>query len=237
MVPVKMASTSGSGLLYASESRAAPATDHGTVAHRDPEIVRIGVLALQGAFVEHEQILRGLGVVPVQVRLPQHLDNLAGLIIPGGESTTIGKLATEFALVEPLHRFASERPTWGTCAGLIFLARDVGMPQPLLGLMDIAVARNAFGRQVESFEAGLAVPLLGTQPFPAVFIRAPVISRIGPDVEVLARLPDSRIVAVRQGHLLATAFHPELTGDDRFHRLFLNMVLRQDSGRAHLISL
>jgi 5'-phosphate synthase pdxT subunit len=186
--------------------------------------VRIGILALQGAFSEHAQMLNPLGVETVEVRLPEHLDGLDGLIIPGGESTTIGKLAIEFGLMEPLRQFAAERPTWGTCAGLIFLARDAGRAQPLLGLMDVTVERNAFGRQVDSFETDLEVPTLGGRPFPAVFIRAPLIEKVGPDVEVLARLADGRVVAARQGHLLATAFHPELTNDDRFHRLFLEMV-------------
>ena len=186
--------------------------------------MKIGVLALQGAFIEHEKMLRALGAEPVEVRLPEHLDVLDGLIIPGGESTTIGKLATDFGLMEPLREFAAARPTWGTCAGLIFLARDVGRSQPLLGLMDVAVERNAFGRQIDSFESDLQVPVLGERPFPAVFIRAPSIESVGPGVEVLARLADDRIVAAREGHLLVTAFHPELTGDDRFHRLFLEMV-------------
>ena len=186
--------------------------------------MRIGILALQGAFLEHEQMLRSLGVETIKVRLPEHLDGLDGLIMPGGESTTIGKLATEFGLLAPLREFAAVRATWGTCAGLIFLAREVGRAQPLLGLMDVTVQRNAFGRQVDSFETDLSVPLLGERPFPAVFIRAPSIKRAGPDVEVLARLGNGCIVAARQGHLLATAFHPELTGDDRFHRLFLEMV-------------
>jgi 5'-phosphate synthase pdxT subunit len=183
--------------------------------------MKVGVLALQGAFIEHEKMLKQLGATPVEVRLPAHLDGLDGLIIPGGESTTIGKLAHDFGLMEPLRRFAAARPTWGTCAGLIFLARDAGRSQPLLGLMDVVVARNAFGRQVDSFEADLDVPALGEPPFPAVFIRAPLIKRVGPGVEVLARLDGGRIVAARQGHLLATAFHPELSSDDRFHRLFL----------------
>lgn len=186
--------------------------------------MRIGILALQGAFFEHEQMLRSLGVETIKVRLPEHLDGLDGLIMPGGESTTIGKLATEFGLLAPLREFAAVRATWGTCAGLIFLAREVGRAQPLLGLMDVTVERNAFGRQVDSFETDLAVPTLGERSFPAVFIRAPSIKRAGPDVEVLARLGNGCIVAARQGHLLATAFHPELTGDDRFHRLFLEMV-------------
>ena len=186
--------------------------------------MRIGILALQGAFIEHEQMLRQLGVEPVEVRLPEHLQGLDGLIIPGGESTTFGKLATDFGLMEPLREFAAAKPTWGTCAGLIFLARDVGHAQPLLGLMDVAVARNAFGRQVDSFETDLDVPALGKEPFPAVFIRAPLIEKVEPGVEVVARLADGRVVAARQGHLLVTAFHPELTGDDRFHRLFMGMV-------------
>ena len=186
--------------------------------------MKIGVLALQGAFIEHEHALRRLGAEAVEVRLPEHLNGLDGLIIPGGESTTIGKLARDFGLLEPLRRFAAARPTWGTCAGLIFLARDVGQAQPLLGLMDVVVERNAFGRQVDSFATGLAAPALGERPFPAVFIRAPLIAEVGPGVEVLAQLDDGRVVAARQGHLLATAFHPELTGDDRFHRLFLEMV-------------
>ncbi len=186
--------------------------------------MKIGVLALQGAFIEHEGMLQRLDAETAEVRLPGHLQGLDGLIIPGGESTTIGKLATEFGLLEPLRRFAAARPTWGTCAGLIFLARAVGRAQPLLGLMDIVVQRNAFGRQVDSYETELAVPALGERPFPAVFIRAPSIERVGPGVEVLARLADGRVVAARQGHLLATAFHPELTDDDRFHRLFLEMV-------------
>ncbi len=185
--------------------------------------MKIGVLALQGAFVEHEKILTALGAEPVEVRVAQQLDGLHGLIIPGGESTTIGKLATDFHLMEPLRRFAAAKPTWGTCAGLIFLARQAGRDQPLLGLMDVKVERNAFGRQVDSFEADLEVPALGEPPFPAVFIRAPAIESVGPGVQVLARLSSGKIVAVRQNHLLATAFHPELTGDDRFHRLFLGM--------------
>lgn len=185
---------------------------------------RIGILALQGAFIEHEKILNALGVETVEVRLPEQLDSLDGLIIPGGESTTIGKLATDFHLMEPLRQFAAAKPTWGTCAGMIFLARNAGRDQPLLELMDVQVERNAFGRQVDSFEADLEVPVMGEPPFPAVFIRAPVVESVGPDVQVLARLPGGRIVAARQDHLLVTAFHPELTDDDRFHRLFLDMI-------------
>ena len=186
--------------------------------------MNVGVLALQGAFIEHEKTLRGLGANPVEVRLPQHLDHLDALIIPGGESTTIGKLAVAFGLLEPLRAFAAEKPTWGTCAGLIMLAKDIGRSQPLLGVMDIVVNRNAFGRQVDSFEQNLDVPELGEQPFHAVFIRAPLVTNVKNGVTVLARLEDGGIVAVRQGHLLATAFHPELTPDDRFHRYFLREV-------------
>ena len=186
--------------------------------------MKVGVLALQGAFVEHEQLLHGLGAQAVEVRLPQHLEAVDALIIPGGESTTIGKLAVTFGLLEPLRVFARQKPVWGTCAGMIMLARDIGRDQPLLGVMDIAVQRNAFGRQVDSFEVDLDVPVLGSAPFHAVFIRAPKVTRVGEGVEVLARLDDGSIVAVRQGQWLATAFHPELTSDDRFHRYFLQQV-------------
>jgi 5'-phosphate synthase pdxT subunit len=203
--------------------------------------MRIGVLALQGDFAEHAAVLRRLGHQAVEVRRAPQLDGLDGLIIPGGESTTIGKLAVEYGLLEPLRQFAAERPVWGTCAGAIFLSRDARRPQPLLELMDIGVERNAFGRQVDSFEMELDVPALAeveaqaaagnghpghgaVRPFHAVFIRAPLIDRVGPGVEVLARLPDGRVVAARQGRLLATSFHPELTGDDRFHRLFVSLA-------------
>jgi 5'-phosphate synthase pdxT subunit len=196
--------------------------------------MKIGVLALQGAFIEHEKMLRRLGVEAVEVRLPQHLAGLDGLILPGGESTTIGKLAVEYGLLEPLRDLAANGlPMWGTCAGLILLARNVGREQPLIGVLAVTVRRNAFGRQVDSFEADLTVPVLADPepPFRAVFIRAPLITRAEPGVEVLARLDNvegrnGEIVAVRQGHLLATAFHPELTDDDRFHRYFLTFVER-----------
>ncbi|MCU0514096.1 MAG: pyridoxal 5'-phosphate synthase glutaminase subunit PdxT [Anaerolineae bacterium] len=188
--------------------------------------MKIGILALQGAFSEHEQQLQRLGVATAQVRLPQHLADLDGLIIPGGESTTIGKLATDYGLVEPLRDFARQRPTWGTCAGLIFLAQDIGVAaQPILGLMAIHVNRNAFGRQVDSFETPLTIADVAEDvPFPAVFIRAPLITGVEAGVRVLATLPDGGIVAVRQGHWLATAFHPELTDDLRLHRYFCGMV-------------
>jgi pyridoxal 5'-phosphate synthase pdxT subunit len=191
--------------------------------------MKIGVLALQGSFSEHLNALRRAGADPLEVRLPEQLEGLAGLIIPGGESTTIGKLAVAYGLMEPLAAFGRTRAIWGTCAGAIFLAREIHRPQPLLGLMDIVVSRNAFGRQVDSFQALLDVPALANgggenPPFPAVFIRAPLIESVSGSAEVLARLPTGQIVAARQGRLLATAFHPELTEDDRFHRYFLTLA-------------
>lgn len=188
--------------------------------------MKIGVLALQGAFIEHIQRLRQIGVGAVEVRLPQDLEGLDGLIIPGGESTTIGKLIDAYQLVEPVRRMAAEgKPVWGTCAGMIMLATDIdGSDQPRLGLMDIGVNRNAFGRQVDSFEADLNVAGLPGGPFHAIFIRAPVLTRAGEDVHVLAQLPDGRMVAAEQGKLLVTAFHPELTDDARFHEYFVQMV-------------
>ena len=187
--------------------------------------MKIGVLALQGAFIEHIQMLAQLGIEAVEVRLPAHLAGLDGLIIPGGESTTIGKLADSYGLIEPLRRFAKAKPTWGTCAGMIFLAKDIGIDeQPILAAMDIQVNRNAFGRQIDSFETDLCIEGLGGEPFHAVFIRAPVVTQAGATVSVLARLDDGRIAAVRQGHLLATAFHPELTADLRLHAYFCAIV-------------
>lgn len=191
----------------------------------------IGVLALQGDFAEHVAVLNRLGHTGLEVRLPAELDGLDGLIIPGGESTTIGKLAVQYSLMDPIRALAASKPVWGTCAGAIFLSQAARRSQPLLGLMDIRVERNAFGRQVDSFEIELEVPALAAldasaapRPFHAVFIRAPLIEQVGPGVDVLARLADGRIVAARQGHLLATSFHPELTHDDRFHRLFLSLA-------------
>jgi 5'-phosphate synthase pdxT subunit len=193
--------------------------------------MRIGVLALQGAFIEHEKKIRELGAEAVEVRLPEDLDGLDGLIIPGGESTTIGKLAVEYGLIEPLREFAREKPTWGTCAGMIFLARDIGIDrQPILGLMDMRVNRNAFGRQIDSFEIDLPISALGEVPFHAVFIRAPVVTAVGPQVKVLAQLEDGRIVAAQSGHLLATAFHPELTDDTRLHAYFLHLARNGSQG-------
>lgn len=186
----------------------------------------IGVLALQGSFAEHLTMLERLGCEGRAVRLPEELDGLDGLIIPGGESTTIGKLAVRYGLVDPIRRRAGEGlPIWGTCAGLIFLARDLGdMEQPGLNLMDIAVSRNAFGSQIQSFESDLAVPVLGPPDFHGVFIRAPLIVSTGPGVEILARLADGGIVAASQDNLLVTAFHPELTEDSRFHRHFVDKI-------------
>ena len=191
--------------------------------------MRIGVLALQGAFHEHQVVLESLGVDVRQVRLPGELDGLDGLILPGGESTTIGKLAVDYGLIEPLKAFAAEHALWGTCAGAILMARKVDRAQPLLGLMDIVIERNAFGRQVASFETDLDVPVLyhlngGGKAYHAVFIRAPLIEAVQGTAEALAALPDGRIVAARQGRWLATSFHPELTQDNRFHRYFLELV-------------
>jgi 5'-phosphate synthase pdxT subunit len=191
--------------------------------------MKIGVLALQGDFAEHIAVLHRMGVAAVEVRLPAQLEDLDGLIIPGGESTTIGKLAEDFGLIEPLRRFGERKPIWGTCAGAIFLSRDARRQQPLLRLMDINVERNAFGRQIASFETDLVVPVLEKvngdgKPYHAVFIRAPLIESVYGDAEILAKLEDGRIVAAQQGRLLATSFHPELTGDDRFHRYFLSLA-------------
>ena len=201
--------------------------------------IRLGVLALQGDFHEHLQMLRRLaaemeGALALElreVRLPQELADLDGLIIPGGESTTFSKLAEGYGLIAPLRNFAATRPTWGTCAGMIFLAKELDNaaaladePQRVLGRMDLTVERNAFGRQVDSFVANLPIVGLRGGPFHAIFIRAPIVSQAGAEVQVLARTADGRIVAARQGHLLATSFHPELGEDLRLHRLFLNMV-------------
>ena len=191
--------------------------------------MKIGVLALQGDFAEHIVMLQSLGVETAEVRLPEHLNGLDGLIIPGGESTTIGKLAVAYNLMEPLRTFGQRHAIWGTCAGAIFLSKDVSRDQPLLSLMDIKVERNAFGRQLDSFEADLDIPELkqatGTDnPYHAIFIRAPIIESVGGDARVLSTVPDGRIVAAQQGHFLATSFHPELTNDTRFHEYFLSLV-------------
>ena len=193
-----------------------------------PKKLRIGVLALQGDFEAHLKMLGELGVEGEAVRLPKHLDNLDGIILPGGESTTIGKLMVLYGLDEPLQQKIREGfPIWGTCAGLILLARETDNSlegQPLLASMHIRVRRNAFGSQRESFETDLSVPAIGEAPFHAFFIRGPAIEAVSPKVEVLATLDDGTIVAVREGHLLGTAFHPEISGDSRFHQYFLRIV-------------
>ena len=185
---------------------------------------RVGVLGLQGDFAEHLRTLERIGAEGVDVRRPDQLDAVDALIIPGGESTTIGKLAARYEIIPKLkERIAEGMPVWGTCAGAIFLSKDVpGHLHPILGVMDIAVERNAFGRQQESFETDLDVKGFDS-PYHAVFIRAPKITKVGKSVETLAALDDGTVVAARQGNLLATSFHPELTKDDRFHRYFLTL--------------
>ena len=187
--------------------------------------MKIGVLALQGAFREHRIMLEHCGADVVEVRSPEHLDDLAGLVIPGGESTTIGKMMVRWGLLEKIRqRHAAGMGIYGTCAGMILLAKEiVGSDQPRLGLMDITVRRNAFGRQRESFEADLQVPEFGPAPLKAVFIRAPYIEAAGPDVQVLAQVNEKTVIA-RQGRCLVTAFHPELTHSDQVHRYFMNML-------------
>ncbi len=202
------------------------------------KVAKVGVLALQGAFIEHEQVLRQLGAEVQQVRLPRDLIGIEGLIIPGGESTAIGKLMIRWELIEPIKEMVAEgKAVWGTCAGMILLAKDIGgLDQPLIGLMDIKVKRNAFGSQLESFEAELEVTGLGSNSFHGVFIRAPYIESIDEtkgvekvavlrEHEAARNVPEGEImVAARQKNMLATAFHPELTNDPRFHQLFLGMV-------------
>jgi 5'-phosphate synthase pdxT subunit len=190
--------------------------------------MKVGVLALQGDFSEHQTVLQRLGADVCQVRLPEHLIGLDSLILPGGESTTIGKLAVAYGLIDPLREFGRTHAIWGTCAGAIFMSKDIHRSQPLLELMDITVSRNAFGRQVDSFEIDLPIELGSrkngnSRPYHAVFIRAPLIEEVRGDARALARLPDGRIVAALQGRLMATSFHPELTDDDRFHRYFLEL--------------
>lgn len=200
-------------------------------------MVNIGVLALQGDFIEHIHVLNSIGVEGVEVRNSSQLEKIDGLIIPGGESTTIGKLAVDFNMLEDLRQFGKENPVWGTCAGAIFLSKDVRRVQPLLGLMNILVSRNAFGRQVDSFEIDLDIPVLTEMqvnnnssikegPYHAIFIRAPLIEAVLGKARSLATLPDGEIVAAQEGHWLATSFHPELTNDDRFHRYFLSIIGR-----------
>ena len=189
--------------------------------------MKIGVLALQGDYREHLQVLQTLGAKTVEVRLSKDLEDIAGLIIPGGESTTIGKLAARYHLIEPLRVFARAKPVWGTCAGMILLAKEIRREQPTLEIMNIVVERNAFGRQVNSFEIDLDVSILpdgDSKPFPAVFIRAPSLVAVKGNAALIAQLPDGTGVAAQEGSWLATAFHPELTKDNRFHRYFLSLV-------------
>ncbi len=188
--------------------------------------MRIGVLALQGAFGEHMATLGAIGVEGVEVRLPEDLVDVHGLILPGGESTTMRRLIRRWGLAGPILDLArSGAPIFGTCAGMILLARAIaGGEEPVLPLLDVVVERNAFGRQLDSFEADLEVPILGARPVHAVFIRAPIIEAAGRSVDVLARLDDGRIVAVREENVIATAFHPELAGETRFHHLVATMA-------------
>lgn len=191
--------------------------------------MKIGILALQGDFLEHQNILEKLSVETIQVRKSTDLNSVDALIIPGGESTTIGKLAVDFDLIDPLRTFAEQHAVWGTCAGSILLSKDAHRSQPLIGMMDMVVERNAFGRQVNSFETDLNIPVFekyskNNPPFHAIFIRAPLIDAVGRDVKVMAKLPNGKIVAARQEKWLATSFHPELTTDNRFHRYFLEMI-------------
>jgi pyridoxal 5'-phosphate synthase pdxT subunit len=189
--------------------------------------MKVGILALQGAFIEHAKILRTLGVEISEIRLAEQLEDISGLIIPGGESTTIGKLSVQYDLLGPLRRFAATKPVWGTCAGMILLAKKTDADQPLLGVIDIVVQRNAFGPQKDSFETALQISVLDdgmTKPFPAIFIRAPRITALNGRAAAIATLPDGAVVAVQEGKCLATAFHPELTQDRRFHRYFLQMI-------------
>ena len=197
---------------------------------------RIGVLALQGDFREHLDRLRAIGADAVEVRTLSQLDAVDGLIIPGGESTTIARLLIAFDLLEPLRaRIKAGLPVWGTCAGAILLAKRVpNLDRPPIGVLDVTIERNAFGRQIDSFEIDLHVTGVDGPPMHAVFIRAPVITKPGRNVEVLASLDDGRIVACREGHLLATSFHPELTGDGRMHEMFVTMV-REASARAKAV--
>jgi 5'-phosphate synthase pdxT subunit len=182
-------------------------------------------LALQGDFAEHEAILKRLGATTRQVRMPADLEGLDGLIIPGGESTTITRLMNMYGLYEPLQTFAGSHPVWGTCAGAIVMAKEAtDLDRDPLRIMDIEVVRNAFGRQVDSFEVDLPFDEIDGEPLHAIFIRAPLIRSVGDGVQAVATLADGEIVAARQGHLLATSFHPELTDDTRVHAYFLRMV-------------
>lgn len=189
-------------------------------------MVRIGILSVQGAFAEHEAMLGSVGAEVVPVRLPAHLDGLAGLVLPGGESTTMRKLIDRWGLRQPILALARQGvPLLGTCAGMILLSREISDgDEAVFPLLDVSVQRNAFGRQLDSFEAEVKVPVLGDTPVHGIFIRAPVVERVGDGVEVMARLDDGRVVAVRECNVIATAFHPELAGERRFHRLLTTMA-------------
>ena len=201
--------------------------------------MKIGVLALQGDFREHLQALAAIGVEGVPVRLPRDLEGVSGLILPGGESTTMRRLIDRWGLRQPILDLAERgAPLYGTCAGMIVLAREIVGEEPILPLLDVVVERNAFGRQLDSFEGELQVPVLGDQPVHGVFIRAPIVDKAGPAVDILGRLEDGRIVAVRERNIVATAFHPELAGETRFHRLVATMASEHDdpgegAGRRH----
>jgi 5'-phosphate synthase pdxT subunit len=199
-----------------------------------PRRPRIGVLAVQGAVREHLDAIRDVGAEPVPVRLPRDLVDLDALILPGGESTTMRKLIDAYGLRQPIAALiAADVPVLGTCAGMILLAdRIADGDEPVFRLLDITVRRNGYGRQLDSFEADLEMPALGTEPMHGVFIRAPIVADVGPKAEVLARDPDGQPVAVRQGRVLATAFHPELTGDRRLHRLLAELVAEASGRRA-----
>jgi pyridoxal 5'-phosphate synthase pdxT subunit len=205
-----------------AQTAPAAATSRAGAPHRR----RIGILAVQGDVREHARALLEIGAEPVEVRLPRDLVGLDGLILPGGESTAMRKLIDRYGLREPIVALArGGAPLYGTCAGMILLANRIADgDEPVLRLLDVTVQRNAYGRQLDSFEAEVQIPSLGDEPMHGVFIRAPVVSEVGPEVEVLARDPDGRPIAVRQGRVLATAFHPELTPDRRLHRLMLDLI-------------
>ncbi len=194
--------------------------------------MKIGVLALQGDFREHRISLEKLGADVKEVRLPEHLEGLQGLIIPGGESTTIGKLMVAYDLLEPIRTFAQKNAIWGTCAGAILLAKEIGRDQPLLELMDMEIERNAFGRQIDSFEIEISVTFLQSpeEPYHLTFIRGPIITRVWGNAQTMLNLPDGRAIAARQGKLFATSFHPELTNDLRFHQYFLELAKSESTG-------
>ena len=201
--------------------------------------MKVGVLALQGTFIEHIGMLQQLGVEAPPIRLPHELDTLDALIIPGGESTTMLRLMESFRLIQPIRELVRDGlPLWGTCAGMVLLAKSISnYEMETLNLMDMGIRRNAFGSQIDSFEVDLEIPTVGEEPFHAVFIRAPVVKEAKPGVKVLSRLPDGTIVAARQNRLLACAFHPEFTNDLRFHSYFLNMVSRKLSHNSGDVTL